>query len=67
MVEEHVFIPKPGSTSERDSWLIGTAINLSAGKSEVSVFDAADIEEGPVAIWQADYSWPLGFHGTWSA
>lgn len=67
MVEEHLFIPKPGSASERDSWLIGTAINLSAGKSEVSVFDAADIEEGPVAIWQADYSWPLGFHGTWSS
>jgi all-trans-8'-apo-beta-carotenal 15,15'-oxygenase len=66
MVEEHVFVPKPGSTSERDSWLIGTAINLAAAKSEVSVFDVADIEEGPVAIWQADYSWPLGFHGTWA-
>jgi all-trans-8'-apo-beta-carotenal 15,15'-oxygenase len=64
--EEHLFVPKPGSTSERDAWLIGTAINIKLGRTEVSVFDAADIEEGPLAIWQADYSWPLGFHGTWA-
>ncbi len=66
IVEEHLLVPKPGSMSERDSWLIGTAINLKAGRSEVLVFDAADIEEGPIVVWQADYSWPLGFHGTWS-
>src|SRR5690606_27281814 len=66
MVEEHLFIPKPGGTGERESWLIGTAINLKAGRSEVHVFDAADIGEGPLAVWQADYSWPLGFHGTWT-
>jgi all-trans-8'-apo-beta-carotenal 15,15'-oxygenase len=67
MVEEHLFIPKPGSTNERDAWLIGTAINIKLGRSEVAVFDAADIEDGPLATWQADYSWPLGFHGTWAA
>jgi len=67
MIEEHLFIPKPGSSTEAGSWLIGTAINLRAGKSEVWVFDTADISAGPVAVWQADYSWPLGFHGTWSA
>lgn len=67
MVEEHLFIPKPGKTAEQDCWLIGTAINLRAGHSEVWVFDAADVSAGPVAVWQADYAWPLGFHGTWSA
>lgn len=66
MVEEHLFIPKPGGSAERESWLIGTAINLRSGRSEVHVFDATDIEEGPLAVWQADYSWPLGFHGTWA-
>ena len=33
---------------------------------EVWAFDAANVEDGPVAVWQADYAWPLGFHGTWA-
>ena len=66
MVEEHLFIPKPGSTSERDSWIIGTAINTRAKRSEVWAFDASNVEDGPVAVWQADYAWPLGFHGAWA-
>lgn len=66
MVEEHLFIPKPGKPAETDAWLVGAAINLRAGRSELWVFDAADIAAGPVAVWQADYSWPLGFHGTWA-
>ena len=66
LVEEHLFIPKPGGTSEKDSWLIGTAINARAQRSEVWAFDVANIENGPVAVWQADYAWPLGFHGTWA-
>jgi len=34
--------------------------------TEICVFDAANVSDGPVCIWQADYSWPLGFHGTWA-
>nr|WP_070961361.1 carotenoid oxygenase family protein [Hyphomonas sp. Mor2] len=66
MVEEFLFVPKSGGSTERDCWLIGTVLNLKAGKSEVCVFDAARVSDGPVCIWQADYSWPLGFHGTWA-
>lgn len=66
MVEEFLFVPKPGGSSETDSWLVGTAINLRAQKSEVWLFDVANIEDGPVAVWQAGYAWPLGFHGTWA-
>ncbi len=66
MVEEFLFVPKSGGSSEADAWLIGTVLNLKAGTSEVCVFDAAYVSDGPVCIWQADYSWPLGFHGTWA-
>lgn len=68
MVEEHLFVPKGAGagSGETDCWLIGTAINTRAGKSEVWAFDAANIEDGPVAVWQADYAWPLGFHGAWA-
>jgi carotenoid cleavage dioxygenase-like enzyme len=67
MVEEHLFAPKGTGSAETDCWLIGAAINTRAQRSEVWVFDAASLEDGPVAVWQADYAWPLGFHGTWSA
>lgn len=66
MVEEHVFVPKPGGTREEDCWLIGTALNTKTKASEVWVFDASDVSGGPVVMWSADYAWPLGFHGTWA-
>ena len=66
MVEEHLFVPKGSGAAEADCWLIGTAINTKLGRSEVHVFDAARVADGPVAVWQAEYAWPLGFHGTWA-
>lgn len=66
MVEEFLFVPKTGGSTDQDSWLVGTVLNLKAGVSELCVFDAANVSDGPVCIWQADYSWPLGFHGTWA-
>lgn len=66
MVEEFLFVPKPGGTTEDESWLVGPALNIKSGKREIVVFDAAGVSDGPLCIWQADYSWPLGFHGTWA-
>ncbi|MDZ4762595.1 MAG: carotenoid oxygenase family protein [Alphaproteobacteria bacterium] len=66
MVEEHLFVPKPGGAGERDSWLVGTALNIREGASEINLFETADVSAGPVATWRADYAWPLGFHGAWS-
>ncbi len=66
MVEEFLFTPKGSGAAEEDSWLIGTAINTKLQRSEVHVFDAGHVADGPVAVWQADYAWPLGFHGTWA-
>ncbi len=66
MVEEFLFTPKGAGAAESDSWLIGTAINTRLKRSEVHVFDAAHVDAGPVAVWQAEYAWPLGFHGTWA-
>jgi carotenoid cleavage dioxygenase-like enzyme len=66
MVEEFLFVPKPGSTAERDSWLIGPTLNIKTQSQEIHVFDCQRISDGPVCTWQAGYTWPLGFHGTWS-
>ena len=66
MVEEFLFVPKAGGHSDLDSWLVGPVLNIKAGVREICVFDAASVSDGPVCIWQADYAWPLGFHGTWA-
>ncbi|MEM5515740.1 carotenoid oxygenase family protein [Henriciella sp. AS95] len=66
MVEEFLFVAKPGSQAEADSWLVGPVLNLKTGTSDICVFDAAHLSDGPVCIWRGERAWPLGFHGTWA-
>lgn len=65
IVEEAVFVPKPGTSDERDAWLVAPSINLAEGVTELHVFDVASVEAGPVATWRADVALPAGFHGAW--
>ena len=65
IMEEAVFVPKPGTHTERDAWLVAPSINLAEGVTELHVFDVACIEGGPVATWRADVALPAGFHGAW--
>jgi carotenoid cleavage dioxygenase-like enzyme len=65
IMEEAVFVPKPGTSAERDAWLVAPSINLAEGVTELHVFDAASVEGGPVATWRADVALPAGFHGAW--
>jgi all-trans-8'-apo-beta-carotenal 15,15'-oxygenase len=67
MVEEHVFVPRPGSTREDDGWLIGTALNWRQQKTALSVFDARHLERGPLARAWLEVAMPLGFHGQFVA
>jgi carotenoid cleavage dioxygenase-like enzyme len=65
IMEEAVFVPRPGTTAERDAWLVAPSINLAEGVTELHVFDVAAVEDGPVATWRADVALPAGFHGAW--
>ncbi|MFN3464442.1 MAG: carotenoid oxygenase family protein, partial [Terricaulis sp.] len=65
MVQEHLFVPKPGASAERDAWLVGVTLNAEERATELHVFDAARVSDGPVATWRSRYAAPLGFHGTW--
>jgi len=64
VVEEAVFVPRPGSTAEGDGWLVGTTVNLAARATELHVFEASRLDAGPVCTWRADVALPAGFHGT---
>ncbi len=66
IAEEHIFIPKiGGDTLEDDGWLIGTVLNYTKNRTEIYIFDAKDLSQGPIATYALPYSIPLGFHGTW--
>lgn len=65
VVDEMIFAPRPGSTSEADGWLIGPSLNLRERATELHVLDVARIEDGPVVSWRADVALPAAFHGLW--
>lgn len=67
IVEEHVFVPKPGGRGELDAWLLGTTFDARRQATVLNLLDAARIEDGPVAQAVLPYWLPLGFHGNFTA
>ncbi|HEU5134989.1 MAG TPA: carotenoid oxygenase family protein [Steroidobacteraceae bacterium] len=67
MAEEHLFVPRPGSSKPADGWLVGTLLDFGRGRSGVAVLDAARVQDGPLAIAWVPYTVPLGFHGWFAA
>ena len=63
LAEEHVFIPRPGSTRPDDGWLVGTLLDHARDRSGIAVLDAQRIGDGPLATAWLPYAFPLGFHG----
>jgi all-trans-8'-apo-beta-carotenal 15,15'-oxygenase len=62
-VEEHVLVPRRNARSETDGYLLGVAQDTRAGVSVLSVFDAAHVAAGPVALAALPYRTPHCFHG----
>jgi all-trans-8'-apo-beta-carotenal 15,15'-oxygenase len=63
LAEEHLFVPRPGSTEADDGWLLGTVLDSARDRSGLVVLDAKRIEDGPLATAWLERSFPLGFHG----
>lgn len=65
MLGEPVFAPRAADAPEADGYLLVLAYDQSTQLSEMMIFDAADIEPGPVAKARLPLRIPAGFHGTW--
>ncbi|HEX8785925.1 MAG TPA: carotenoid oxygenase family protein [Telluria sp.] len=65
--EEHVLVPRKGARNETDGWLVGVAQDTRAGVSVMTVFDAAHVSDGPVALARLPYRVPHCFHGNFLA
>ena len=62
LVEEHVVIEKTLGT-QKDGWLMGTALHWPSKRSCISLFEAENIAAGPIARAWLPFHIPLGFHG----
>ncbi len=67
VVEEHVMVPKPGSSREGEGWLLGMDYDVQRQRSFLSVFDAQALAAGPIARAWLPYWVPYGFHGKFYA
>jgi len=63
VVEEHVLVPRPGSTREGEGWLVGMGYDMKRRRSFLSVFNAMRLADGPLARAWLPYAVPYGFHG----
>ena len=65
LVEEHLLVAADGEPTPR--WIVGTALDVRAENTVLSVFDASHLSDGPIAQARLPYSLPLGLHGTFRA
>jgi len=62
---EAPFIPKDNPGSEDDGYVITFVTDEAAGISKVLIFDAKQIDSGPLATIELPQRVPLGFHACW--
>ncbi len=67
IAEEHLFVPRPGATSEADGWLIGTTLDIVRKNTRLHIFEARNLAAGPIAVATLPYALPLGLHGSFKA
>ncbi len=62
---EAPFAPRDNAKSEDDGYLVSFVWNPRAGRSELQVFDAQALGDGPIARVPMPERVPNGFHATW--
>ncbi|MES2016850.1 MAG: carotenoid oxygenase family protein [Pseudomonadota bacterium] len=63
VVEEHVLVPRANAVSETDGYLVGVAQDTKLAHTVMTVFDAAHVKDGPLALARLPYRTPHCFHG----
>ena len=64
---EPVFVPRSPDAEEGDGYLLAVVHRGEDNRSELQVFDATDIEAGPIGRARVPRRVPFGFHGNWRA
>jgi carotenoid cleavage dioxygenase len=64
-ISEAVFVERGKDAAEGDGWLLAAVWRARENRSDLAVFNATDVEAGPVALVQLGHRVPDGFHGNW--
>ncbi len=63
LVEEAVFVARPGGSDELDGWLLAPSVNTRVRATELHVFDARRLSAGPLCTWRSEHVLPVSLHG----
>jgi carotenoid cleavage dioxygenase-like enzyme len=62
---ELVPVAKAQGGTEADVWLLSLVLDAATRRTELRVFDGAELASGPVATVRLPHAVPFGFHGNW--
>lgn len=62
---EPIFVPRSPNSAEGDGFLLSVVYRGETGCSDLAVFDASQVEAGPLALAHLSHRVPAGFHGNW--
>lgn len=63
LMEEAVFVARPGGSDELDGWLLAPSVNIKARATELHVFNARRVAAGPLCTWRSAHVLPVSLHG----
>ena len=62
---EPVFVPKSQAAKEGEGYLLSLFYRGQDNRTDLAVFDATQLDAGPIALAQLPHRVPYGFHGNW--
>jgi carotenoid cleavage dioxygenase-like enzyme len=65
-LQEPCFIPRSPDAPEGDGWVVMVCNRLEDHVSDLLLFDALDIEKGPIATIHIPIRLRFGLHGNWA-
>jgi all-trans-8'-apo-beta-carotenal 15,15'-oxygenase len=63
---EPTFVARRGGTAEDDGWLLSVGYDEARHRSRLMVFDAAHVDDGPIAEAWLPFHVPMSYHGTFT-
>ncbi len=65
MCGEPVFVPRNATAAEGDGFVLSVVFRAETQCSDLAVFDAMNLKDGPLALAHLSHRVPAGFHGNW--
>jgi carotenoid cleavage dioxygenase len=60
--EEHLYVPRDDRAPETEGWVVGSSLNYAAERTELRIFEADRLADGPVTTAALPYALPMALH-----